>query len=90
MRLKLDARRDGEDLIISVPPYRHDLEIEADIIEEVARMYGYNNIPETLPVITSILKLPSPIQKVESKIKSHMVSNGLREIISYSFILQIF
>ena len=86
MRLKLDARRDGEDLIISVPPYRHDLEIEADIIEEVARMYGYNNIPETLPVITSILKLPSPIQKVESKIKSHMVSNGFREIISYSFI----
>lgn len=34
------------------PPYRHDLEIEADIIEEVARMFGYNNIPETLPAIT--------------------------------------
>ena len=86
LRLKLDVKRDGEDLIVSVPPYRHDLEMEVDIIEEVARMYGYNNIPETLPAITSVLKLPTPIQKIEKKLREHMVSLGFNEIMSYSFI----
>ena len=86
LRLKLEARRDGEDLIVSVPPYRHDIEIEADLIEEIARMYGYNNIPETLPAITSVLKLPTALQKLEARIKSHMVSLGFNQIISYSFI----
>ena len=86
LRLKLDTRRDGEDLIVSVPPYRHDLEIEADIIEEVARMYGYNNIPETLPAITSVLKLPTKLQKLETRLRDHMVSCGFNEIMTYSFI----
>lgn len=86
LRLKLDTRRDGEDLIVSVPPYRHDLEQEADIIEEIARMYGYNNIPETLPAITSVLQLPTPLQKVSTRLRDHMVSCGFNEIMTYSFI----
>lgn len=86
MRLKLDAKRDGEDLIVSVPPYRHDLTIEADIIEEVARIYGYNNIPETLPTIPSGVILPTPLEKITKTLKQHLVSCGLHEIITYSFI----
>jgi len=86
LRLKLDTRRDGEDLIVSVPPYRHDLNIEADIIEEIARMYGYNNIPTTLPAITSVLQLPTPLQKLEARLRDHMVSCGFNEIMTYSFI----
>jgi phenylalanyl-tRNA synthetase beta chain len=86
LRLKLETRKDGEDLIVCIPPYRHDLEIEADLIEEIARMYGYNNIPETLPAITSVLKLPSRLQKLENRLKEHMVSLGFNQIISYSFI----
>ncbi|MGM0599674.1 MAG: phenylalanine--tRNA ligase subunit beta [Candidatus Rifleibacteriota bacterium] len=86
LRLKLETRREGEDLIVSVPPYRHDIEIEADLIEEIARMYGYNNIPETLPAITSVLQLPSPLQKLEKRMKHHLVSLGFNQIISYSFI----
>ena len=86
LRLKLEVKRDGEDLIVSVPPYRHDLELEVDIIEEVARMYGYNNIPETLPAITSVLQLPTPLQKMEKKLKDHLASIGFSEIMTYSFI----
>jgi len=86
LRLKLDTRRDGEDLIVSVPPYRHDLELEVDIIEEVARMYGYNNIPETLPAITSVLQLPTALQKISGRLSDHMVSCGFNEIVTYSFI----
>lgn len=86
LRLKIDARRDGEDLVVNVPPYRHDLEIEVDIIEEVARMYGYNNIPETLPAITSVLQLPTRLQKLESRLRDHLVSCGFNEIMTYAFI----
>lgn len=86
LRLKLEARRDGEDVIVSVPPYRHDLEMEVDLIEEVARMYGYNNIPETLPAITSVPQLPKPIQKIETRLRNHLISSGFSEIITYSFI----
>jgi phenylalanyl-tRNA synthetase beta chain len=86
LRLKLDTRRDGEDLIVSVPPYRHDLELEVDIIEEIARMYGYNNIPETLPAITSVLQLPTALQKICTRLRDHMVSCGFNEIMTYSFI----
>lgn len=86
LRLKLEVRRDGEDLITSVPPYRHDIEIEADLIEEVARMYGYNNIPETLPSITSVLKMPDNLQRMVSRLNNHMVSLGFSQIMSYSFI----
>lgn len=89
LRLKLEARRDGEDIIVSVPPYRHDLEIEVDLIEEVARMYGYNNIPETLPAITSVPQLPTPIQKIESRLRNHLISSGISELITYSFIPEL-
>ena len=88
LRLKLEVKRNGEDLIVSVPPYRHDLEIEEDLIEEVARMYGYNNIPETLPAITSVLKLPTRLQKLEKTVRAHLISLGLYEIMTYSFIPQ--
>ena len=86
LRFKFDTKRDGEDLIVDVPPYRHDITQEVDLIEEVARLYGYNNIPETLPAVASNLHLPTALQKLEKRLKDHMVSNGFRELITYSFI----
>ena len=86
LRFKFETRREGEDVIVSVPPYRHDITQEVDLIEEVARLYGYNNIPETLPAVASNLQLPTPLQKLEKRLKDHMVSNGFSELITYSFI----
>ena len=86
LRFKFETKKDGEDLIVSVPPYRHDITQEVDVIEEVARLYGYNNIPETLPAVASNLQLPTPLQKLEKRLKDHMVSNGFNELITYSFI----
>lgn len=86
LRFKFETKRENEDLIVSVPPYRHDLTQEVDLIEEVARLYGYNNIPETLPAVASNLQLPTPLQKLEKRLKDHMVSNGFSELITYSFI----
>ena len=48
-RLKFDVKVDGETFIVNVPTRRGDITIEADLVEEVARLYGYDNIPSTLP-----------------------------------------
>jgi phenylalanyl-tRNA synthetase beta chain len=48
-RIGCDVRRDGDDLAVVAPAYRPDLTIEVDLYEEIARMYGYGNVPETLP-----------------------------------------
>ena len=86
LRFKFETRKEGEDVVVSVPPYRHDITQEADVIEEVARLYGYNNIPETLPAVASNLQLPTALQKLEKRLKDHLVSNGFSELITYSFI----
>ena len=48
-RLKFNVNVDGETFIVNVPTRRGDITIEADLVEEVARLYGYDNIPSTLP-----------------------------------------
>ena len=49
-RLKFDVKVEDGLYIITVPTRRGDITIEADVIEEVARLYGYDNIPSTLPI----------------------------------------
>lgn len=48
-RLRLPASEDGEELVVEIPAYRVDLEREVDLIEEVARVTGYEAVPSTLP-----------------------------------------
>jgi phenylalanyl-tRNA synthetase beta chain len=48
-RLRLPAREDGDRVVVEVPGYRVDLEREVDLIEEVARVTGYERVPSTLP-----------------------------------------
>lgn len=48
-RLGLGFQRDGDDFIVTPPTYRFDIEIEEDLIEEIARLTGYDNIPAQAP-----------------------------------------
>jgi phenylalanyl-tRNA synthetase beta chain len=48
-RLDLPFARDGEDFIVRPPSYRFDLEIEEDLIEEIVRLHGYENLPSAAP-----------------------------------------
>lgn len=70
----------------TVPSYRFDISIEADLLEELARIYGYNNLPTTTVRIPA--QLPNKAEAVNSvdKLKDHMASRGYREVITYSFI----
>ena len=72
--------------IIHVPSWRSDVELCADIAEEVARFYGYNNIPCTLYGGGSSAGGYSPVQNFENLTGSLCRSLGYDEIITYSFI----
>lgn len=70
---------------VEVPSYRPDISIEADLIEEVARLYGYGNIPATLPEGPTTPGVLTPVQKLRDRVKS-IISPHMYEIVAYSFI----
>ena len=71
---------------VAVPSFRPDLVGEEDLVEEVARIYGYDQLPET--VISAKLKPPTlePARILEQKISRELAHLGFREVINYSFI----
>lgn len=77
---------EGNILKITIPFYRDDITMSDDILEEVARIYGYNNIVSKN--IDSVVTFgeKSEIKRFEDKVKYALMSNGLTEVITYSFI----
>lgn len=77
----------GENLTVTVPAFRmQDMNIPEDVVEEVARIYGYNNLPNTIMAGTlPAPKLASPFQ-FEEKIKQTLVALGGIEVYTYSLI----
>jgi phenylalanyl-tRNA synthetase beta chain len=75
-----------DELIITIPPYRMDISILEDIVEEVSRIYGYNNIPPTIPKINKNPEIPSNVLAFESRIRNNLVSQGLTEVMNISFV----
>lgn len=75
-----------EQLEVIVPSFRFDISIEADLIEELARVYGYNNIPSTVGLAASPLT-SQPEEKLPlQRLKQTLVALGYQEIVTYSFI----
>ncbi len=66
--------------------FRQDLEIPEDLVEEVARLYGYDRIPDTFPVAELKAKAPRLELQLERKIREILRGFGLFEVITYSFI----
>lgn len=81
----LEQKTDA-DWLFSVPSYRFDISIEVDLIEELARIYGYDNLPITEPL--SRFKLgPSKEASLGIKtIRSVLTNLGYQEVITYSFV----
>ncbi len=82
--LKLGFTLDGD--VIGVPSWRGDVEHYSDIAEEVARFYGYNEIPVRFTGALSTAGGFSPLQQFERELGQTCRSLGLDEIITYSFI----
>ncbi|NLM96173.1 MAG: phenylalanine--tRNA ligase subunit beta [Halanaerobiaceae bacterium] len=84
LRLKFSAERvNNETLKVTVPGFRTDMEREADLAEEVARIYGYNNIPENKPASKQQGKRNFR-QLFEDITRERLTAAGLDEIISFS------
>lgn len=75
-----------EDLEVLVPTFRDDVEGEADLIEEISRLYGYNNIPSELMDTTFTQGGISYRQKIRNIAKNNMVAQGLYEVVTYTFV----
>ena len=78
-------RSDEEGVEFQVPTWRHDVTIEADLIEEVARLHGYNNIPVTLPRIRPVERRFAPQHAALRALRNHLVEQGLTEVYHWSF-----
>ena len=72
-------------LQITVPTFRSDVTREIDLIEEIARVYGYDNIPTTLPKGDIPVPVPNPSTEVRKHIKHFLLAAGMMEAINYSF-----
>lgn len=68
-----------------VPSWRHDVTREADLIEEVARLYGYENIPATVPRVRKTDTIFAPQEIATRKLRRQLVALGLTEIMSLTF-----
>ena len=85
-RLGLDAKETDEGWVATAPSYRFDIEIEEDLIEEVARVYGYNSIPNQAPV-AALSMLPATEKQLSvNTVKSVLLNRGYNEAITYSFV----
>ena len=71
---------------ITAPSHRFDIAIEADLIEEVCRIYGYNNIPFTKPNVQLPLAAVSLQQHSERQLRQRLTHLGFQEVITYSFV----
>jgi len=85
-KLSLKFKKQNDSFIVTPPSFRFDLKIEEDLIEEVIRIYGYDNIPALTPVAP--IKMLEQISHKKNKIdiKRFIANLGYNEIISYSFI----
>ena len=70
---------------VTAPTFRSDITREIDLIEEIARVYGYDNIPTTLPKGDIPVPVPNPSTEVRKHIKYFLLAAGMMEAINYSF-----
>lgn len=68
------------------PTWRFDLTIEQDLIEEIARIYGYNNLPTATPSLALPIEPNQETRAPLAPFREQLVSHGYREVITYSFV----
>ena len=83
--LEMEAELNGDIITVTPPTIRQDLEIEEDYVEEVARMYGYDKLPTTLPGSTLESRITEK-QALRNIAKATLRGMGLSEFQTYSFV----
>ncbi len=76
---------DPDAVTVSVPSFRWDIDQEADLVEEVARVYGYENIGKGWRYRTTVPSVPDPFDRFVDRLADHLVARGHTEILTTSF-----
>ena len=85
-RLEMDVQDCADGWQVTAPAFRFDVQYDVDLVEEIGRIYGYDNLPSTLPH-GAIAMSACPEDKIsELKVKELLVSLGYQEAICYSFV----
>ncbi|UDI78596.1 phenylalanine--tRNA ligase subunit beta [Staphylococcus taiwanensis] len=86
-QLGFETQQDGETLTVNVPSRRKDITIKEDLIEEVARIYGYDEIPSSLPIFGEVTsgELTDRQHKTRT-VKETLEGAGLNQAITYSLV----
>ena len=84
-KLGFEVSKNGSKYKLSPPTWRHDIENEADIIEEIVRIYGYDKIPSQSIYISNEKKVNNLCQTRELNIKRSLAQRGLTETVTWSF-----
>ena len=85
-RLALPFTQDGDVFSVTPPSYRFDIEIEEDLIEEIARVYGFDNIPALPPVSANEIRLPPEHVRSLFTVRRQLADLDYQEVVNYSFI----
>jgi phenylalanyl-tRNA synthetase beta chain len=89
-RLGFRFRREGsgsdEFFVVTPPSYRFDIELEEDLIEEVARLYGFERIPSNPPLAVANMRAFPEQRRSLHDLRERMAAAGYQEVVSYSFV----
>ena len=80
-----ELRPEGESRRFNIPSHRFDITLEADLIEEIARVYGYRNIDGALPAVGLNMRKPGARERLDA-LRQALVERGYQEAITYSFV----
>jgi len=85
-RLQFALETQGDDFLVTPPSFRFDLAIEEDLIEEIARLYGYDNIPAIAPGARLNMLPRSDAARPAAQLRERLVTRDYQEVITYSFV----
>ncbi len=80
------VKKDEDTLVVTIPSFRVDLEREIDLVEEIARLIGYNEIPTSLPMVPMSFPEQDKERNLHKKLATLMPALGFYEAINYSFV----
>ncbi|HVV67388.1 MAG TPA: phenylalanine--tRNA ligase subunit beta [Candidatus Saccharimonadales bacterium] len=76
----------GDELMVTAPFWRTDVELREDVVEEVGRLYGYDHLPFTLPKRDLAPAPKDPLLELKAAIRSELAKAGANEVLTYSFV----
>ncbi len=84
--VQLSVRRDGDVLLVEPPSFRFDIEIEEDLIEEIARLHGYDAIPAVAPQGALAMLDRSESSRTTWDVRHRLAGRGYQEVVNYAFV----